>query len=141
MFISSYLHNVDKKGRVFIPAKLRDGLGDKFYISIPVDGQPCLVIYTSDAWNSFNEKIEALPMFQKLAVNRIIGPNTVDVECDSQGRVLIPQHLRSFASLDDSAYIVGTGETIEIWSKDVWDKKQSEMTLDQISSTLSKIDF
>jgi MraZ protein len=141
MFISSFLHNIDKKGRVFIPAKLREDLGEHFYVSISIDGQQCLNILTEESWRELQERIDALPMLQKKEVRRTIGPMTIDAECDAQGRVLLPPHLREYAGLTDSAYIVGTYDSAEIWSKENWESRKNTLTPDNIASRMANIDF
>ena len=125
-FGGSYLHNVDKKGRIFIPAKFREGLGERFYIALPIDGQKCLSIYPAERWEEIQRRIDALPLMQQVKVQRQFVPMASEVECDSQGRVLIPQVLRNYAHIEESAYVNGTNSTIEIWNKNDWEAGMSD---------------
>lgn len=140
-FVGSHLHNVDKKGRIFIPAKFREGLGERFYIALPLDGQECLSIYPNERWEEIQNRISALPLMQQVEVQRQFVPMATDAECDAQGRVLIPNILRTYARIEESAYIIGTNNTIEIWSKDAWEKKMSTMTPNSFASVMSKYLF
>ena len=127
-FVGSYLHNVDKKGRIFIPAKFREELGERFYIALPIDGQQCLSIYPAERWEEIQRRIDALPLMQQVKVQRQFVPMASEVECDAQGRVLIPQILRAYAHIEESAYVNGTNSTIEIWNKDNWEANMSDPT-------------
>lgn len=140
-FVGSYLHNVDKKGRIFIPAKFREGLGDGFYIALPIDGQECLTIYPMERWEEIQRRIDALPIMQQVVVQRQFVAMAAEAECDAQGRVLIPSILRSYAHIEDSAYVVGTNSTIEIWAKDSWDQRMSEMSSASFASVMNQYLF
>lgn len=141
MFSGSFLHNIDKKGRIFIPAKMREDLGVGFVLSVPIDGEHCLSVCTTEHRRSLQEKIDQLPMVKRKALNRAFGPLTVEIECDVQGRILIPPLFREYAGLGDSAYIVGTNDEIEIWDKDSWEKKREQLCSESIAELVGSIDF
>ena len=140
-FVGSYLHNVDKKGRIFIPAKFREGLGDGFYIALPIDGQECLTIYPQERWDEIQRRIDALPIMQQVVVQRQFVAMAAEAECDAQGRELVPAILREYAHIGENAYVVGTNSTIEIWSKESWDKKMSAMTSESFANIMSQYLF
>ena len=109
MFIGEYEHNVDAKGRVIMPSKLREDIGDKFIITKGLDG--CLFAYSQTEWTNFEEKLKALPLAQKNARNfvRFFLSGAVECEIDKQGRFLIPANLREHATLDKEIVIIGVG--------------------------------
>lgn len=140
-FVGSHLHNVDKKGRIFIPAKFREGLGDGSYIALPIDGQACLTIYPKERWDEIQRRIDALPVMQQVVVQRQFVAMASEAECDGQGRILIPSMLRAYAHLDDRAYVVGATTTIEIWSQSVWEEKLNAMTPENYASVMKQFLF
>jgi MraZ protein len=119
----TYEHGIDTKGRLFIPARLREELGETFYLAAGVDA--CLAIYPLSTWQRFTEKIAALPMSQSAAARRLFA-NAAKCEPDSQGRIVIPQKLRQYAGLDKDAVIIGVNDRAEIWAADTWNKTEEE---------------
>ncbi len=140
-FANTYHHGVDKKGRIFIPAKLRDGLNSDFYVSIPLDGKPCLAIYTREVWDEVQAIINALPVVQRLEVGRIVNSNAQKLECDAQGRINVANNLRDFAGIVENVVIIGNGSTIEIWDEDKWTKNYGGLGSGDISSIMAGINF
>ena len=120
MFMSEYNHTLDTKGRLIIPAKFRETLGEEFVISKGMDG--CLFVYAGDDWNAFEQKLTSLPLINKEARQfaRFFLAGAATVEVDKQGRILLPAHLREFAGLEKDVVLVGVGSRVEIWSKDKW---------------------
>lgn len=109
-----YEYNINEKGRLFVPSKMRDNLGSKFILSkSPTD--ICLVIYPLEKWEKILEKLETNSTATKAVRRRLFG-NAVDMETDKQGRIIIPQSLREFANLDGDVTIIGTGDSVEIWN-------------------------
>jgi len=88
-----YQHSIDAKGRVFIPAKLREELGETFYVTMGMDS--CLSVYSDASWAKFTEKFESLP-YTKTKAMRPLFANAAKCEPDSQGRILLPQKLRAY---------------------------------------------
>lgn len=140
-FMNTFHHSVDKKGRIFIPSKLREELGEGFVVSVPLDGQPCLSVYPAEMWNSIQAKIESLPMLQKLKVQRFVNARACKADCDAQGRVNVPAELRSYAGIVENVCIIGNGSTIEIWDEDIWSEKYENLGSDDIASVMAEIDF
>lgn len=125
-FYGEYRHTVDLKGRVFIPKKFKDGLGEEFIVTRGLNN--CLFVYSMEGWNTFAEELKALPKSNKnaIALARKVFEGADDVSTDKQGRILIKQVLRGFANLDKDVYILGVGDRVEIWDKDTWEKYDSE---------------
>ncbi len=118
MLIGSYLHNVDAKGRVFIPAKFRLDLGSHFYIYRSHDG--CIRAYAEEEWNEVLEKLRHSTVKSNQLRRRILS-STVEVEMDTQGRVLIPEELRRAALIIDKVKIVGMAGWVEFWNPEKFD--------------------
>ena len=116
-----YSHNIDAKGRVFVPAKMREVLGDTFIVAKVME--PCICLYTVEGWNAMLEKLEELPMTKSRGLLRYLSSNAVDVQVDSQGRVLLPKHLLEYAGLAKEALIIGAGANrAEIWNPEKYDE-------------------
>lgn len=121
-FTGEYEHSLDTKGRVIVPAKLRDDLGESFMITMGFDG--CLCAYPNDEWEIFVAKLRSLPELRKeaRATLRHFVARAGRCELDKQGRILIPAKLREFAGLEKEIVFVGALSKVEIWSKERWDE-------------------
>ena len=114
----TYEHSIDAKGRLFIPAKLREELGDRF-----------------------TEKFASLPMSQSKAMRPLFA-NAARCELDNQGRIVIPQKLRRYAGLEKDAVIIGVHDRAEIWSADAWQaQEEEEMTPEKMSACMEALGF
>lgn len=122
MFMSEYQHTIDAKGRLFIPARFREGLGDSFIITKGLDG--CLFVYTREEWDALEQKLKSLPFTKgdARAFVRFFFSGAAICEVDKQGRILIPGNLREYARLEKDAVIIGVSTRVEIWSKVQWDE-------------------
>jgi len=122
MFIGEYHHNLDNKGRLIIPAKYRQELGNTFVITRGIE--KCLYVYPIDTWNKIVEKLETLPFTRKNAreFNRFFLSGAIEAEFDNTGRVTISSPLLSYASISKDCVIVGSGDRIEIFSLDLWNE-------------------
>ena len=136
MFMSEYNHTLDTKGRLIIPAKFRETLGEEFVISKGMDG--CLFVYANDDWNTFEQKLTSLPLINKEARQfaRFFLAGAATVEVDKQGRILLPAALREFAGLEKDVVLVGVGSRVEIWSKEKWESINSDADMDEITSAM-----
>ena len=134
----TYEHSVDAKGRLFIPAKLREELGVAFYLAMGVDA--CLAVYPQETWDRFTEKFASLPMSQSKAMRPLFA-NAVRCELDSQGRIVIPQKLRSYAKLEKDAVIIGVNDRAEIWSRAAWEAQEDEMTPEKMAECMEALGF
>ncbi len=126
MFMGAYQHSLDEKGRLIIPAKFRDSLGDNFILNQGLDN--CLYIYPRSQWKVLEEKIKELPTAdpKTRAFVRLFFSGAVEAELDKQGRIVIPQHLREHAALEKDVYVIGVSTKVEVWSKENWEKYSME---------------
>lgn len=133
MFMSKYNHTIDPKGRLSIPSKYREILGDEFVVSKGMDG--CLFVYADETWKEFEAKLAALPLVNKQArqLARFFLSGAQYVTVDKQGRILVPQDLREFAGLEKDVVLSGMGSRIEVWSLDKWNEVNSQVDIDEIS--------
>jgi len=134
----TYEHSVDPKGRLFIPAKLREELGGVCYLTMGIDA--CLAIYPQESWNVFTEKFASLPMTQSRLMRPIFS-NAVKCEPDSQGRILLPARLRNYAGLNKDVVIIGVHNRAEIWDADTWHASEEEMTPEKMAALMESLDF
>ena len=141
MLIGEYAHNIDAKGRVIVPAKFRDGLGDKFVLTKGLDG--CLFAYSKEEWANFEEKIKSLPLTNKdaRAFVRFFFAGAVECEIDKQGRTLIPPMLREYAGLSKDIVIIGVSNRVEIWSQDKWDSysEAEDLEADELAEKMAML--
>jgi len=139
MFMSEYTHSIDTKGRVIVPAKFRESLGNEFVITQGLDG--CLFVFPNEEWNAFEEKLKSLPMSNKDARKfvRFFLAGAATVELDKQGRILIPTVLREFAGLEKDVVVVGVGSRVEIWDKSRWDEATTFSDMDEIAEHMSDL--
>jgi MraZ protein len=120
MFIGEYNHTVDTKGRLIVPSKFRELLGDEFVVTKGLDG--CLFVYPLNEWNEIEEKFRNVSQFSKDARKfaRFFFAGAASCEVDKQGRILLPAVLRDFAGITKEVVLAGVLNHIEIWSKDRW---------------------
>ncbi len=126
MFTGEYQHTLDGKGRVIIPSRLRDGLGDSFVVTRGLD--QCLFVYPNSEWVRLEQKLKQLPFTKSdsRAFTRMFFSGEMEVETDKQGRVLIPQNLREYARIDKDVMIIGVSNRVEIWNEAAWKDYFSE---------------
>lgn len=140
MFMGEYNHTIDAKGRLIIPAKFREGLGEKFVVSKGFDG--CLNAYDPETWTGIEEKLKELPQFKKetRAITRFFLAGAVEEEIDKQGRILIPAKLREYAGLKKDVILVGSGSRVEIWDSEKWTDTEPD-SIDDLAENLSELGF
>lgn len=121
MFYGEYQHTVDPKGRVIVPSKFREGLGEKFIVTKGLDN--CLFAYSADEWSNLETKLRSLPFTDKdvRAFVRFFFAGACECEVDKQGRILLPQNLREHAALEKDIYVIGVSTRVEIWDKSKWE--------------------
>ena len=136
MFMGEYNHIIDAKGRLIIPARFRELLGEEFILAKGLDG--CLSIYPMDAWEAFETKLRALPLTNKNArtFTRFFVAGATNCELDRQGRILVPQTLREFAGLEKEVVLTGNLDRIEIWSKEKWSENCNYDDMDSIAESM-----
>jgi MraZ protein len=120
MFIGKYIHTIDGKGRLIVPAKFREALGEHFIVTKGLDH--CLFVYPPVEWNILEEKLRALPFTQPdvRAFVRFFFSGATECELDKQGRILLPADLRDYAQLEKNLVLVGVSSRVEIWSETLW---------------------
>ena len=134
-----YRHSLDSKGRLFVPAKLRDELGNVFYITISMDR--CLCAYSSEDWRALSDKVNAMPYVQQRKVRPLFA-HAAKCELDSQGRVLIPLNLREYAGLEKNVAVIGCNNHAEFWNADAWTEIfEQETTPENIALVLEELEF
>ncbi len=124
MFYGEYEHTLDSKGRVIIPAKFRElfkeNYVEKFFITRGLD--QCLFVFTEETWKTQEKKFRELPFTKTEArkFNRLYFSGACEVIADKQGRILIPDYLKSYAVIKEEVVIIGVSDRIEIWGKEKW---------------------
>lgn len=139
MFMGEYNHTIDAKGRLIIPSKFRESLGDTFVITKGLDG--CLFVYDNEEWNAFEEKLKSLPITNKEARQfvRFFLAGAAEVEVDKQGRILVPNILREFAQISKDVVLIGVASRIEIWSKERFDGMAAYEDMDEIAEHMAEL--
>ena len=139
MLMGEYNHTIDAKGRLIIPAKFREVLGDEFVVTKGMDG--CLFVFDNSEWQAFAEKLRSLPMIDKEVrqFTRFFLAGAASVEVDKQGRILLPSVLRDFAGITKDTVLIGVGSRIEIWSKDRWEGTVTYQDMDEISTHMVEL--
>lgn len=138
MFIGEYAHTLDAKGRIFVPADFRDGLGDRFILTKGLDR--CLFGFTLNEWGKLEEKLHRLPFARAdaRAFTRLFFSGAAAVDVDKQGRILVPANLREYAGLAKDVVILGVSSRVEFWAKDEWERYSSQ-TQDKYEQIAEKI--
>ena len=141
MFMGEYNHTIDPKGRLIVPAKFRETLGDKFVVTRGFD--ECLFAYDNEEWQKFEEKVRALPITNKDArkFTRFFLAGAAACEVDKQGRILLPGNLREYGALTKDVVLVGAGGHVEIWSKEKYDAAMDadDFNMDEIAANMESL--
>ncbi|MGW6161291.1 division/cell wall cluster transcriptional repressor MraZ [Bacillus altitudinis] len=126
MFMGEYQHTIDTKGRMIIPAKFRDGLGEQFVLTRGLD--QCLFGCPMSEWKLIEEKLKALPLTKKdaRAFTRFFFSGAVECDLDKQGRINIASNLLQYAKLEKECVVIGVSNRIELWSKSIWEQYTEE---------------
>ena len=136
MFMGEYNHTIDTKGRLIIPSKFRELLGEQFVVTRGLDG--CLFLFPMDEWLAYEEKLKKLPMADKnaRAFSRFFTAGATLCDIDKQGRALIPATLREFANFDKEVILAGLLNRIELWSKARYEEINTFDNMDEIAEQL-----
>ena len=139
MLIGEYEHSLDVKGRIIMPSKFREDIGDKFIVTKGLDG--CLFAFSKEEWTKFEEKLSQLPISNKEAriFTRFFFAGAIDCELDKQGRFLIPANLRDFAGFIKDVVIVGMNSRVEIWSKEKWEQCNDNLSADDVAEKMEML--
>ena len=139
LLIGEYEHSLDAKGRLIMPSKFREDIGEKFIITKGLDG--CLFAFSTNEWKKFEEKLSTLPISNKDAriFTRFFFAGAIDCELDKQGRFLISSSLREFAGFEKDVKIIGMNSRIEIWSKEKWQECEDNISADDIAEKMEML--
>ena len=134
-----YNHNLDAKGRLFIPAKLREELGEVFFVTLSME--KCLTAYSSEGWGELTDKVKQMPKVKQIKMRPIFA-HAAKCELDNQGRILLPQALRDFAGLTKEVAVVGSGDYAEFWDAAAWAAVDTiETTPENIADVFMELEF
>lgn len=141
MLTGEYSHSIDVKGRLIVPSRIRDELGDKFAVTKGLDG--CLLLYPEDSWEAFTMKLQALPSSNSKSrkLQRFFLGGALVNEFDKQGRILIPSNLLEFAGIqkESEAVVVGVGNHAEIWSSSKWEENNSFDDIEDVAEEMGNM--
>jgi len=142
VFYGEYEHTIDKKGRIIVPSRFRDFLKEydvkKIFVTRGLD--KCLFLFTEDEWKAQESKFRSIPFTKSESrkFNRLYFSGAAQVECDAQGRILLPKYLKDFAEIRRDIIFIGVSNRMEVWSKEVWHEyyKTSKGSYEEIAERL-----
>ncbi len=134
-----YKHSIDAKGRLAIPAKLREELGEHFTVTKGLDG--CLAVYPEAEWEGLEQRIRSLPMSKARDLQRFFFSAAFDAELDSQGRILLPANLRKYAGLTKETVVIGAFNHAEIWDAEKWAQYNDNINEERIIEAMEELGF
>ena len=139
MFMGEYNHSIDQKGRLIVPSKFREQLGNEFVVTKGLDG--CLFVYSNEEWKNIEEKFRTVPLTTKDArkFSRFFFAGAATCEVDKQGRILLPSNLREYAAIEKEVVSVGVLSRVEIWSKDRWSENGDYDDMDEIAEHMAEL--
>ncbi len=134
-----YFHTLDSKGRLSVPSRLREDLGNVFYVTLAMD--KCLSVFSTESWQVFSDKVNEMS-YVKQRKMRPLFAYAAKCELDAQGRILIPQNLRDFAGLKKNVTVVGCNDHAELWDSDRWKSLSLiETTPENIEAVMQELEF
>ena len=139
MLYGRYQHNIDVKGRIFVPAKIREKLGETFIAAAVMDH--CISLYSMDEWDKLQQGLAEMPFTKARKLQRYLSSNADEVQVDSQGRILLPKHLLAYASLEKEALVIGAGNRAEIWNPVNYEQESSLMTPEEVENEFMELGF
>lgn len=125
MFIGEYHHAIDDKGRLAVPVKFREEIGESVVVTRGLDN--CLFLYTQQEWTGLADRLSKLPVAKAntRAFARLMLAGAMELEVDKQGRVILPDYLRRYAGLKKKVVIAGLLNRLELWDSAAWQKYQT----------------
>lgn len=138
-FSGEYQHSVDAKGRMIVPSKFRELLGESFMVTRGLDN--CLFVYPKEAWEAFTQKLKQRPFQTQNARQfvRFFLSGAVECELDKQGRILLPQNLRAYAGIMKDVSVIGVGERAEIWDSEQWNGYNGSISPDEVAANMESL--
>lgn len=139
MFMGEYNHTIDAKGRLIVPSKFREKLGDEFVVTKGLDD--CLFVYPMDEWEHIEEAFRKVPLTNKKARDfvRFFFAGAASCEVDKQGRILLPPSLRAYAGLEKEIVSAGVLNRVEIWDKEKWERSNDIADMDGIADYMAEL--
>lgn len=139
--MGEYQHSIDPKGRLFIPARFREGLGESFIATRGLDH--CLFLYPREEWERIERKLKEIPFTRAdaRAFIRLFFSGASECEIDRQGRALLPASLREFARITRDVVVIGVSNRVEIWAKEEWARyrEQAENIYEQVAESIDEL--
>lgn len=139
MLYGKFQHNIDAKGRLFVPAKLRDKLGSAFIAAAVMDH--CVCLYSTEEWEKLQEGLAQMPLTKARKLQRYLSANAVDAQVDAQGRILLPKHLLAYAGLEKEALVIGAGNRAEVWNLAAYESDMDSMTSEEVEAEFMELGF
>ena len=139
LLIGEYSYNIDPKGRMNFPSKIRDYLSEIFIVTKGLDN--CLFVFSMEEWNKLAEDIKRLPRSKAVAMQRFYFGSAQEIIPDKQGRILIPINLREYANIEKEVVVVGALNRAEIWNTDRWKKVCDDLSAESIAETMEELGF
>lgn len=139
MFMGEYNHTIDAKGRLIVPSKFREKLGDEFVVTKGLDD--CLFVYPLDEWATIEEAFRKVPLTKKKARDfvRFFFAGAANCEVDKQGRILLPPSLRAYAGLEKEVVSAGVLNRVEIWDKEKWERSNEIGDMGEIADYMADL--
>lgn len=137
MLTGKYNHSLDSKNRIIIPSKLKEQLGAR--ITIMRGSDKCLTMYSEEEWESYAKKISELPKTQVREITRYLYSNSIEVQPDAQGRVMLSPEMLQFAGITRNVITVGCGKYAEIWSEEVWNEQNLDKEPENFTEMLLEL--
>lgn len=139
MFMGEYNHTIDAKGRLIVPSKFREELGEEFVVTKGLDD--CLFVYPLDEWAHIEEAFRKVPLTNKKARDfvRFFFAGAASCEVDKQGRILLPPSLRAYAGLEKEIVSAGVLNRVEIWDKEKWERSNDITDMDGIADYMAEL--
>lgn len=137
MLIGEYQHNIDAKGRVAVPARFRETLGELCYVTKGLDG--CLFVLSSEEWAKLSEKVREMPISKARDLQRFFFSGAAEARLDKQGRILIPANLREYADLSRDVAFIGASSRAEIWDLGKWQKTSENLTKENVAEAMDML--
>lgn len=142
MLMGTFNHSLDEKNRLIIPAAFRKSLGQEFVMTKNPDH--CLALYSHDEWKRLTEKLDSLPKISSEPARRLrrfYFGNSIALETDKQGRILVPEDLRTYAGLSKDLTLVGVDDHVEIWDAKAWEDYNGSIDISDITYDLNGINL
>ena len=137
MLYGRFQHNIDAKGRIIVPAKFREELGDCFYVTRGLGG--CLWVFAQNEWDAILKKFSEMPLVESRDISRYFFSGATDVTPDAQGRILIPQKLRMHAHLEKDVTFIGLSNRVEIWNTADWERVDEQVDEHLLEEQMAKL--